>query len=728
MGVENVYFVHWFGNDTSNMFNMSAIELVTTGIGNGTWYYVFMQSLHSLRPINYYWACSDLHGTWNRTEVVRVNVTDDDRVEYVEYLTLEEVGTGETLTFRVKVRDNIAVLGGVVHYRFGDGGELLRGELVPENVTSTGNGTYAYSIEIPLNMTKRIKYYFVLFDTSANWVQSLRGNVTVNDGLAPTFLEDLSEEIAYSGLSYNFTANVTDNLDIRWVEVYYGVEGFSRKTAMMERFGTDEDGKGLWRATIPAISEDSVEPIVYYFSIMDESLNVRKSPSFHLEVLDVTGPSISPVIVNGELTTGDSFKFRVNIRDNIGITSVLGTWWFNDTDPVPFNLTELDVDDRGRGMWMYELTMPMNMTGSVTFEITAWDPSGNSRTHKDFQFIRDNDPPILVQDLTTGTPMKGVPFTVKVQVTDNLHVARVNLIYLMGSGGIVETEMVHLGDGRYTFTLVIPRTGVEHLMYIVNATDDEGNQRMTPERSLKVVNALPVIDFKGPWVVIEGEINRLDLEPLISDENDPIYALVLVCNDPRVEVDGLMVEMYLEEWELEFSLEMYVKDPDGNTRFDLQVEVLNVNDPPVILDVQPFLIAFFNESDQVYFSVEAFDIDIGDRLTVTWTSNISGTLNEIQEGQAFEWIMTGMEPGWHSITIIVSDGQDTATAGVEIIVIPADISDPDPIPDPDPLPDPFDVTNTGGLGVLALLWLILLYLVAAAIIGISGIVWSFVKR
>ncbi len=682
--VEDVTFVYWYGDDPGKARNCTCSEEATVPSGNGTWRTDYRVPTYNLRPVNYYFVVFDRQGCSARTPTVRVDVTDDDHVQYLWHHTPNEVDLGEPITFEVVVNDNVGVLGIRVHWRYGKDGELLDGDMVPTNVTGVGNGTYEYTISTPKNDSMLIPYFYVAFDTSANWVHSETMNVTVRDQEPPVFVADATDRLAFTGLPLNFTVHVADNVAIKRVDVDYDLGGANVRRKPMVRLDTDARGNGLWRYTIDLININPQFPVRYFFIVEDRDGNVVESPRFNVSVRDLVPPTIRTTLVVDPPTTGDLLVIRLDARDNMAITKVSGEWAHASgrTGVMPFG--ELDTDQAGIGWWQGELWVPDDIVGNLTINITVEDPHENTVSTEVEVVVTDNDRPVILEDLTERSALKGTTHTIVVRARDNVGIVNTSLLlqaeWFEGSVVYMSTS----GNDTYSYQLAVPRNASGSLSYRVNLGDATGQRNVLYGDFVDLYNAPPELVFEGAWAVMEEELCTLDLAPYIDDRNDPMNDLTMTCSDPLVTVVGFTLMIYLDEWEIDFSLMVTVSDGEDSSTLGIPVRVTNVNDPPEFLQVQPFLIHIANVSEPVFFQVKVTDPDIGDFLTVKWTSNISGVLMARNENQNMHWVTSDLEPGWHGINITLSDGHVEVVARVDVIIV-----DPDaiiPTDGPDDLP------------------------------------------
>jgi hypothetical protein len=133
-------------------------------------------------PLNYSelfyrFSVVDNSSNWNSTIEKRVDVFDLFPPVFIRDLTLNQIGTGEELTFTVEVQDNMAVSSVYVEY--------WTNADVRMNISLVGSNIFTHELTVPLNSTDTINYCFHACDPEGNWA-NLSGSVAVIDIISPT--------------------------------------------------------------------------------------------------------------------------------------------------------------------------------------------------------------------------------------------------------------------------------------------------------------------------------------------------------------------------------------------------------------------------------------------------------------------------------------------------------------------------------------------------------------
>ena len=112
-----------------------------------------------------------------------------------------------------------------------------------------------------------------------------------------------------------------------------------------------------------------------------------------------------------------------------------------------------------------------------------------------------------------------------------------------------------------------------------------------------------------------------------------------------------------------------VTDPQGLTDTAVfSIQAVNVNDPPTIELVSTTNGTKVREGNLLNFTVLVSDPDLpfGDRLSVAWSSDRDGKLNDLTGEGELGFVMDGLSVGTHHITVTVSDGSLEAIVTLEV--------------------------------------------------------------
>ncbi len=131
--------------------------------------------------------------------------------------------------------------------------------------------------------------------------------------------------------------------------------------------------------------------------------------------------------------------------------------------------------------------------------------------------VLDTDLPTLVSDRTPAETTTGSTLTFNVTVTDNVGISSVIIEWWQGAGPPSELAASHVGNGTYIVSITVPTNSSEDITYQVHIADLRGNEFVSDERSVRVVDVFPpyVLDlgYSGPttgdgWTFwVEGSDN-----------------------------------------------------------------------------------------------------------------------------------------------------------------------------------------------------------------------------
>ncbi len=129
-----------------------------------------------------------------------------------------------------------------------------------------------------------------------------------------------------------------------------------------------------------------------------------------------------------------------------------------------------------------------------------------------------------------------------------------------------------------------------------------------------------------------------------------------------------------------FTADIIVED-EGARRavMGLIVMVENVNDPPEMpVILRPTNGTVVSMESVLRFDVIVYDPDVefGQALNVTFISNATGVLKTIKTSSVASFSYTGLPPGVHRISVLVTDGRYSSNAWLEVTVIEPSLPPP----------------------------------------------------
>jgi hypothetical protein len=457
IAVKDVSLMYWFGSGlkTNRSFSISSEYTLKILIP------------HSLDTLHYSVHTNDTAGNWNTPVTKDIIVFDDDLPVFGSDGTDTSGSTGDPFTFWINVTDNIAVSGVFVEYWLGSGTKT--------NLSLSGPGEYKVNIDLPIGSMGSMSYIFHARDSSGNWNQTKVSNVPVTDNDIPMIEPDLTPVTATTGDDLTFSIVVTDNIGVAsvWVEYWYG-QGPHTNTSM--------SGAGTYALTI-TVQSDSLDEIHYIFRASDTSQNWNSSVEKIISVIDNDDLVFISDLTPDNGTTGDPFKFLVEVTDNIGVSTVWVEYWFG---------SGIHLNSSMGGTYLYSLniTLPFDSLDPLHYVIHANDTSDNwNQTPERTVTIIDNDMPVFGMDGTPASATTGDPLVFSIEVTDNILIDSVWVEYWYGEGEHFNKSAA--SSTTWNLTIMIHSNSTTDLEYIVHAVDSSGNWNHTPMRTVDIVDDDP---------------------------------------------------------------------------------------------------------------------------------------------------------------------------------------------------------------------------------------------
>jgi hypothetical protein len=259
--------------------------------------------------------------------------------------------------------------------------------------------------------------------------------------------------------------------------------------------------------------------------------------------------------------------------------------------------------------------------------------------------------------------------------------------------------------------------GEEEITFVASDGELQATQKVTvgvtpvnDAPRIVAVDGNPVEVDPVVYVVMQGELLVISLTVVDVEGHD----LVFEVNSSMVELDDAAGTIRFEPdndavGNLRFGLWVFdVVSPAVKVKLNFSIEVINENDPmddPRITNPGDGDVLKANKSFSLSASCFDPDIQYGQELNYTWTSDISGLL-----GYGSYLATSIPDAGTHTIILTVNDGEFQKSDSIVVDVLPEDIIDPDPDPDPDPTND----TSGGGISGLMVGLLVILVVAGAA--------------
>lgn len=370
----------------------------------------------------------------------------------------------------MNVSDNIGVIGVFVEYWFGTGPH--------SNVTMLEtSGTYSHSITIPSDSLDLLHYIFHAVDDAGNWAETDQRNVSILDIDNPIFGEDLTSDTGSTGDTFLFEVEVEDNIEIEgvWVSYWFGT-GDAQDFPLIY-------GSGTYSVQV-MIPSNLIDDMHYFFYADDTSENTNETDVKDVSILDNDRAVFGSDSSDSSATTGDEFRFEIEVADNIEVDEVTVEYWFGTG---PHQNVTIEEDDQ------YSLTImiPSNSLDQLHYIFHSVDTSGNwNQTIQVNIDVLDNDLPVFLVDGSDINGTTGDEYSFDIEIIDNIGIDEAYVEYWFGDGDHQNGSLAM--DGTYKFKITIPTDSILPLHYIFHVLDTSGTWNITDEVEIQIYdNDLP---------------------------------------------------------------------------------------------------------------------------------------------------------------------------------------------------------------------------------------------
>ncbi len=500
----------------------------------------------------------------------------------------------------------------------------------------TGSETITFMAEDSDGLTSSVDVVFTV--NSAPSISSI-SNQTINEGEAFTTITldtYVSDETADADIVWTYSGNTDLIVSIsadRVVTITYpeGWTGSETITFMAE------DSDGLTSSVDVVFTVNSAPSIS---SISNQTIN--EGEAFTTITLDTY---VSDETADADIvwTYSGNTDLTVSISaDRIANISIPDVDWYG-LETIGFHAT----DERG-------LTTIANATYTVT-------------PVNDIPVIDDIPDQIRAEDVSFSTINLDA-------YIDDVETSDENISWSLNS---VPTYFDVVIDNREAS--ITPKdvewNGVEVITFVAT---DESNASVYDNVRLEVteVNDAPVITGQNSISIAEETLTTLNLSDIIvtdPDDNYPTGFSLIVLSGTNYEVNGTAITPNENVTGI-VTVPVYVIDPSGaeSNTYSLEVNVINDNDPPVVIDIPNQIIdegdSFTNINLNTYVSDPDNNVD-----DISWTysgnSDLSLSINETTKIASIE-IPDENWNGSETIRFTANDGSLSAYNDVVLTVLP----------------------------------------------------------
>lgn len=546
-----------------------------------------------------------------------------------EDLSPATASTGEPYPLTFDVFDFFTLTGPTVEHWFGDGAH--------EEGAMAGTDLLTFTIAIPEDSIEPLRYIVKGLGPGGSEAAVGVREVPVLDDDAPAIDASDNPGSATTGDMYTFRFDISDNIAVSRASVRYWFGDGPETNISLEL-----DGTYMATVDVPAGSLDALHFIAYANDTAD---NWAWTDAMTVEVVDDDAPTVSEDRTPSEGTTGDAFVFAIVASDNIEVDGATVEYWYGDG---PRTTEEMAP---GSG-WEVTTTVPSDAT-VLHYVFDVRDASGNHWASVACTVtVKDNDAPTITNVTVPSPENPREPVTVSLRAMDNMGVVDVK-VRVMKDGVLLTTETMLLGD-PCTMEYLAPMGFEGSLAFHFIVMDAAGNEAYAGPHYMGVMNVPPVLSGAPTWDVTEETDASLDLSPYIWDPNTQDEVNVS-CTDPNVTVVGKVLRVRYDEEVDDHNITVRLSDGEAFADFLVQVNIIPVNDVPIIRGMFPLDGTTFKKGEEITFECGVTDEDF-DLLTYTWYDGKT----KLDSGATYNWAYsftdTGLSAGAHKITLTVTDG------------------------------------------------------------------------
>ncbi len=363
--------------------------------------------------------------------------------------------TGDIFSFVSDFSDNYFVTYVTVFYSFN---QINYYHLSMSNVSEK---RWVKDIIVPLNSTN-LHYYYFAVDAARNFLVTPLKSIPVIDNDRPIFVKDDTHIVPTTGDNFTFSANFSDNINVKTVLVHYSFDSKNFLSEDMENI-YDE----MWSTSIRI--ESNASNLSYHFHFEDESNNYNSTNNRGLRVYDNDPPKFLKDNSSSIGTTGDDFTFSINLGDNIAVTKVFVKYSFDRS-----TYHNISMGRTNEATW--SLTISIDH-GAIYLDYSFYfeDFSGNFNISPAKSVdILDNDPPVFIADNTLNISTTGDNFTFSAKIFDNIEIVSAWVHYIINNKSDFRFNLTPKIDNTWIAIITMP-VNATNLKYYYSFEDSSGN-------------------------------------------------------------------------------------------------------------------------------------------------------------------------------------------------------------------------------------------------------------
>jgi len=404
--------------------------------------------------------------------------------------------TGDPLTFETMVWDATDVQYVLVEYSIeGQGTSGL-----PKAMLTTGGGVYQYSTEAIIASATQVRYRFIACDVLGYINSTEYVSVDVRDDESPTVLEDRTPTTGWTGGNLTISVSAKDNRGISTARFEYRFGSLPAVIVTQNETSYPPD----WYDLTIALPPDSLAPLAYRVTFIDEAMNSACTPWRTVEIRDDDPPALSALTHPPYVGPGGDFSVTVAASDNIGVVSALLTYTFDG-----HNYVDVPAPEPLGPVLSFGVTMPPGEMRDAYFLISVADAAGNMANISATIPNRDVVPPTIFTPDICATATTGGAFLVRCSAIDPSGIAHLSVRWWFGSG---QPQLYQIpASSELTWTIEVPGDSLDTLHLEFEAEDGRGQVARLGPFDVPVLDDDPPVAEAGTYRLIRaGGVVHLD--------------------------------------------------------------------------------------------------------------------------------------------------------------------------------------------------------------------------